>query len=180
MHYLKLRRSRAILTSFSAAALLFMVFPGIDIFISRLFFDQGFYLSRQWWTMLMHDSMGYFLGLSLASVVALCIWNKLTRRNVCGVDAKRVVYLFLVLILALFSALALTCANELLEPTRLSRAILIGLTVFWGLRLAVQWGFYSSALWRGHRFNTFVHYGFSILWVYLTAVFGAALWMNLQ
>ncbi|HKQ12854.1 MAG TPA: phosphatase PAP2 family protein [Steroidobacteraceae bacterium] len=99
MHYLKLRRSRTILTSFSAAALLFMVFPGIDLFISRLFFNQGFYLSRQWWTMLMHESMGYFLGLSLASVVALCIWNKMTKRNVCGVDAKRVVYLFLVLVL---------------------------------------------------------------------------------
>lgn len=99
MHYLKLRRSRTIVTSFSAAALLFMVFPGLDIFISRLFYDQGFYLSRQWWTTLMHESMGYFLWLSLASVVALYLWNKLTKRNLCGVDGKRVAYLLLVLIL---------------------------------------------------------------------------------
>jgi lipid A 4'-phosphatase len=99
MHYLKLRRSRTILGLFAASALLFMLFPGIDILISRLFFNQGFYLSRQWWTMLMHESMGYFLCLSLASVLALYAWNKLAKRNVCGVDGKRVIYLFLVLIL---------------------------------------------------------------------------------
>ena len=53
MHYLKLRRSRTILGLFATTALLFLVFPGIDIFISRLFFDQGFYLGQQWWTTLM-------------------------------------------------------------------------------------------------------------------------------
>ena len=99
MHYLKLRRSRNILTLFAASTLLFLVFPGIDIFISRLFFHQGFYLSQQWWTILMHDGMGYFLGFSLACVVALYLWNKLTKRNLCEVDGKRVAYLFLVLIL---------------------------------------------------------------------------------
>ena len=99
MHYLKLRRSRTIITSFAASALLFIVFPGIDIFISRLFFDQGFYLNRQWWTTLVHESMGYFLCLAMASVVALYLWNKLAKRNLFGVDGKRIVYLSLVLIL---------------------------------------------------------------------------------
>jgi lipid A 4'-phosphatase len=99
MHYFKLRRSRNILTLFAASTLLFLLFPGIDIFISRLFFNQGFYLSRQWWTMLMHDSMGWFLCFSLASVVALYLWNKVTKRNLWGVDGKRIAYLFLVLIL---------------------------------------------------------------------------------
>jgi lipid A 4'-phosphatase len=99
MHYLKLRRSRNILTSFAASTLLFLTFPGIDIFISRLFFNQGFYLSRQWWTVLMHDSLGLFLGFSLASVIALYLWNKLTKRNVWKVDGRRVAYLLLVLIL---------------------------------------------------------------------------------
>ena len=87
---------------------------------------------------------------------------------------------FLVLTLGLFSALLLTCASALLEPTRLSRAVLTGLTIFWALRMVVQWCFYSSALWRGHRFNTFVHCAFSILWIYLTSVFAAALWINLR
>ena len=51
---------------------------------------------------------------------------------------------FLVLTLALISALLLTCGDALLEPTRLSRAVLVGLTIFWTLRLVMQWGFYLA------------------------------------
>lgn len=83
---------------------------------------------------------------------------------------------FLVLILALSSALLLTSADALLEPTRLSRAILIGLTIFWGLRMVMQWCFYSAEIWRGNRFFTAMHVVFSMTWIYMTAVFGAALW----
>ena len=87
---------------------------------------------------------------------------------------------FLVLTLALFAALLLSCAPALLEPTRLSRAVLFGLTVYWGLRMVMQWCFYSPSIWRGHRFNTVMHYVFSVVWVYVTSVFAAALWLNIQ
>jgi hypothetical protein len=83
---------------------------------------------------------------------------------------------FLVLTLALFSALLLTCADALVEPTRLSRAVLVGLTIFWALRMAMQWFFYSPAIWRGHRFHTVMHWVFSATWIYVTGVFAAALW----
>ena len=43
----------------------------------------------------------------------------------------------------------------------------------------MQWFFYSPAIWRGHRFNTVMHGVFSVAWVYVTAVFAAALWANL-
>jgi hypothetical protein len=86
---------------------------------------------------------------------------------------------FLVLTLALFSALLLTCGAALLEPTRLSRAVLGGLTIFWGLRMLMEWCFYSPLIWRGHRFNTVMHYTFSVVWVYVTTVFAVALWANL-
>jgi len=86
---------------------------------------------------------------------------------------------FLVLTLALISALLLTCGDALLEPTRLSRAILIGLTIFWTLRMLMQWSFYSPENWRGHRFNTAMHYLFSAIWVYVSTVFAAALWATL-
>ena len=84
--------------------------------------------------------------------------------------------IFLIVTLALFSALLLTSADALLEPTRLSRAVLTGLTIFWALRMLAQWFYYSPANWWGHRFNTAMHYAFSAAWVYVTAVFGAALW----
>ncbi len=86
---------------------------------------------------------------------------------------------FIVLLLALFSLLFLTCAEALLQPTRLSRAVLCGLTIFWGLRMLMQWFFYSPSVWRGHRFNTVMHGVFSVTWIYVTAVCGAALWATL-
>ncbi len=83
---------------------------------------------------------------------------------------------FLVLTLALFSALLLSSAAALLEPTRLSRAVLAGLTIFWGLRMLMQWFFYSPRIWRGHRFHTVMHIVFSATWIYVTAVFATAWW----
>jgi hypothetical protein len=87
---------------------------------------------------------------------------------------------FLILTLAMFSGLLLTCGPELLEPTRLARAILIGLSVFWTLRMLMQWFFYSPEIWRGNRFFTVMHGIFSVTWVYVSAVFGVALWNSLS
>jgi len=86
---------------------------------------------------------------------------------------------FLILTLALFSVLLLIYADALVEPTRLSRAMLGGLTIFWGLRMLMQWCFYSPAIWRGDRFNTAVHWLFSATWVYVTGVFATA-WLTLM
>jgi hypothetical protein len=83
--------------------------------------------------------------------------------------------IFIVLLIALMSALFLTCAEALLEPTRLSRAVLIGLTIFWGLRMLMQWFFYSPAVWRGDRLHTVMHGVFSLGWIYVTSVCGLAL-----
>jgi hypothetical protein len=87
---------------------------------------------------------------------------------------------FVILTIVLCSALLLTSADALLEPNRLSRAVLIGLTVFWGLRMLMQWLFYSPRIWRGHRFNTAMHCVFSVAWVYMTATFATALWINVS
>lgn len=82
---------------------------------------------------------------------------------------------FIVLLIVLMSALFLTCAEALLQPARLSRAVLIGLTIFWGLRMLMQWFFYSPRVWRGNRFHTVMHGVFSLGWIYVTAVCGLAL-----
>jgi hypothetical protein len=87
---------------------------------------------------------------------------------------------FLVLTLALFAALLFSCADALLQPTRLSLAVLGGLTIFWTLRMLMQWFFYSPEIWRGDRFNTVMHGVFSVTWVYVSAVFAAALWSDLS
>jgi hypothetical protein len=123
-------------------------------------------------------------GVLLAGLVVLNVFvprrfgwrEELARVSLLNRQIFRVHTFFLILTLALFSALLLTSADALLERTRLARAILIGLTLFWGVRMLMQWFYYSPALWRGHRFNTAVHVLFSGLWLYFTAVFGAALY----
>ncbi|MFC4312560.1 phosphatase PAP2 family protein [Steroidobacter flavus] len=98
MHYLKLKRSRLFLAGFAAAALLLMAFPQIDLSISRLFFDRNFPFASHWWNQLMHESLGYVLCLSLTTVIGVYVYNKLWKRNVGEVCGKKVVYLFMVLL----------------------------------------------------------------------------------
>jgi hypothetical protein len=76
---------------------------------------------------------------------------------------------------ALAGAVSLFCADALLRPGVLSRAILAGLAAFWFCRLLAQFLAYDSAIWRGNRFRTLMHATFSVLWCYVTATYGFAL-----
>ena len=124
------------------------------------------------------------VGVLMAGLVAVNVFvprrfgwrEELSRVSLLNRQIFQVHAIFLIVTLALLSALLLTCADALVQPTRLSRALLAGLTLFWGLRMLVQWFYYSPAIWRGDRFNTVVHVLFSALWVYVTAVFAAALY----
>jgi lipid A 4'-phosphatase len=98
MGYLKRGRSQIILASFLLFSLVVAAFPAIDIAISRMFFHGGF-PRDQWWQALLHDSLNWFLGLSLGAAVALYAFNRVFKRSLCNVDGKRVAYLFLVLII---------------------------------------------------------------------------------
>ena len=102
--------------------------------------------------------------------------EELARVSLLNREIFQVHTIFLIVTLTLFSALLLTSADALVEPARLPRAILAGLTLFWGLRMLMQWFYYSPAIWRGHPFNTLMHVLFSGLWIYFTAVFGTAFW----
>jgi lipid A 4'-phosphatase len=98
MGYLKRGRSQVILACFVLFSLVVALFPAIDLGISRLFYDGGF-PRDQWWQALLHDSLNWFLGLSLGSVVALYAVNRAFGKNIGNIDGRRVVYLFLVLII---------------------------------------------------------------------------------
>ena len=78
--------------------------------------------------------------------------------------------LFIALTILLMGALCLFCAGDLINTT-LGNRVCLGLAIFWGTRLAVQFFGYSSELWRGKKFETVVHVIFSIFWIYFTAVF---------
>ncbi len=97
MDYLKLRRSQVILASFAIFALFISAFPAVDIAISSLFFDGKSFLRDQWWQKLLQRGLGYYIPLSVGAVALLYACNRLFRLNICGVDARRVLYVFLVL-----------------------------------------------------------------------------------
>ena len=86
---------------------------------------------------------------------------------------KQVMYVhtfFIALVVFGMGMLCLTCANDLIT-TRLGRKIALGLFVFWFVRWLFQFFVYSSKLWRGKRFETWVHVLFIFLWTYFSLVF---------
>ena len=83
---------------------------------------------------------------------------------------------FIALVLALLGALSLLGTPALLEKSTLAGYFLAGVTLFWLARLGFQFVVYSADLWRGKRFETFVHVAFSLLWSYYTVVYGWAWW----
>jgi lipid A 4'-phosphatase len=97
--YLRLRRTHIILGCFLVSSVLAVVFSGIDIRFSRLFFDQGFTMANQAWAALLHASVDWFVYGSVASIGVAYAFNRLAGRNLWGMDGKRVVYLLLVLAL---------------------------------------------------------------------------------
>jgi hypothetical protein len=87
---------------------------------------------------------------------------------------------FIGLIVCMFGLLALVFTDALLERTALAPVVLAGIVLFWLARLIVQFFVYDPTLWRGDRFNTRIHLLFSLLWTYYVAIFGWALWEQLQ
>ena len=81
---------------------------------------------------------------------------------------------FIGLVVVLGGAASFFCANALLQPGTLSRAVLAGMATFWLCRLVAQFVAYDHAIWQGDRFRTFMHVACSLLWCYVTATYGIA------
>jgi len=85
--------------------------------------------------------------------------------------------LFLALTVLLMGILCLTGATEI-TGTKLGNNIALGFFIFWLLRLIIQFFGYSAELWRGKRFETFVHVLFSLFWTYMCIVFFMVYWQG--
>lgn len=77
---------------------------------------------------------------------------------------------FIGLVVVLIGILCLVYSSELIY-TPFGRSISLGIGIFWGCRLVIQFVGYSSKLWRGKTFETVMHILFSVLWIYLTTIF---------
>ncbi len=81
---------------------------------------------------------------------------------------------YVALLLVMLGSLSLFMTPSLLLGNALSRAILGASTLWWGIRLYIQWFVFERALWRENRFNRRVHYLLTSFWVYFTVVDGMA------
>ncbi|MCX6320036.1 MAG: hypothetical protein NTW29_22345 [Bacteroidetes bacterium] len=77
---------------------------------------------------------------------------------------------FIAVTVFLMGLLCITSAAALIE-TDLGKRISLGLGFFWVVRFFIQFFGYSSALWKGKKFETIMHVCFTFLWVYLSVIF---------
>ena len=77
---------------------------------------------------------------------------------------------FIALTCVLMGALLLSSAEDLVA-TALGRRIMLGFAIFWTVRLLIQLFGYAPELWKGKGLETFAHYAFGLLWIYLSGLF---------
>jgi hypothetical protein len=82
---------------------------------------------------------------------------------------------FIALLVTMVGTCSLFYTDALLGSGVLSRVVLIGFVVFWLFRLGFQFFVYDPAIWRGRKFYTAMHVIFSVFWIYVVAIYGAAL-----
>lgn len=103
-------------------------------------------------------------------------WKKeLPQLSLLNRQMMQVHTFFIALTVAMIGALCFFYA-DLLISTELGRVICFGLAVFWTIRLVIQLFVYSSKLWKGKRFETFVHILFTCFWAYMALVFWSIAW----
>lgn len=129
---------------------------------------------RDWLTLLLRISGLGLIVLSLAHAAfpARFRWREeLARLSQLNREMFYVHAFFISLIVLMMGILAFFGTNYLVEPSPLARWVAIGLAMFWGARLVIQWFGYSRQLWKGKRFETCIHWLFALSWAFLTGVF---------
>ena len=99
MDYFRLLRGRVIVAAFLGISIVLVLVPGIDLAISRYFFDGHGFLRYREFQNLQQTCLTVFLCTSFTAVAALYGYNRMHRRNVADVDGRRVLYLLLVLVI---------------------------------------------------------------------------------
>ncbi len=103
-------------------------------------------------------------------------WEReLSKLNLINRQMMYVHTFFIALTVFLMGLLCVTSVPEIIE-TELGKKIALGFSIFWVMRLAIQFFGYSSQLWKGKGFETVVHILFAIFWTYLSIIFFSVFW----
>jgi len=93
--------------------------------------------------------------------------------NLINQQMMKVHTFFIAFIVFLMGLLLISSSNDLITTT-LGKKIVLGLAIFWAIRLYFQLFVYSTKLWKGKRFETYVHILFTLLWSYINLI----LWIS--
>jgi hypothetical protein len=121
------------------------------------------------------------LLLSLMHVVLPRYFNWTQELSELSLINKQIMYVhtfFIAFIVLLMGLLCIYSSNELVSSP-LGQHISLGLFVFWFTRLLFQFFVYSPKVWRGKKFETFVHVVFALVWSYFSFVFFLVYWQQL-
>ena len=99
MNYIKQTHTQILFLCFFISTTILVMFSSLDLQISNLFFDNGFYLDGDEWEKLLYHSVKFFLLTSLISVIGLWLFNKYMNKNIFSIDGNKTLFLILVLVL---------------------------------------------------------------------------------
>ncbi|MBU3010636.1 hypothetical protein KO506_04440 [Polaribacter vadi] len=77
---------------------------------------------------------------------------------------------FIALVVLMIGLLCLTSSKDLIQ-TEFGNKIALGLGIFWSIRLIFQLFVYSPKLWKGKKFETAMHFIFTLFWIYMSTLF---------
>ena len=96
--------------------------------------------------------------------------NDLKNLSLINRQMMQVHTFFIAFVVLLIGILCISSSDDLVN-TEFGRRISLGIGLFWGVRLLIQFFGYSFELWKNKPFETLMHIVFSILWFYMTMVF---------
>ncbi len=86
--------------AFILISITFVLYPEIDLYVSSLFYDNGFYLKGSLYEVFFYKSVPIVVTTLALGSIGLFLYNTIRGKNLLGVDNKTIVYLVLVLALA--------------------------------------------------------------------------------
>jgi lipid A 4'-phosphatase len=99
LRYLNRSRGRAIVVRFLVTSIVLAAIPQLDLFVSGLFYADGFPFDETWLQRSIRTATTVVLGISILGVAAIYLLNRVLGSRVWSIDGKRVGYLVLVLAL---------------------------------------------------------------------------------
>ena len=86
--------------AFFLCSILFIIYPEIDIYISSLFYEDGFFLRGSLYEVFFYKSVPIVVTTLAVGSIALFAYNRFTHKNILHIDKRTIAYIVLVLALA--------------------------------------------------------------------------------